>query len=90
MSQPDLINPMQLVTLALFLGALIAVWYFVQRNKSGLARRIGQGKRITVAEVTALSPTDRAMILAVDGREFLVLRSKGTAPVVTALGGGQA
>lgn len=88
MNQPDLFHPTQLVTLALFLGALFAAWYFVHRNKTGLARRIGQGKRITVAEVTALSPTDRAMILAVDGREYLVLRSKGTAPVVTALTAG--
>lgn len=85
MNQPDLFHPTQLITLVLFLGALIAVWAYVQRNKSGLARRLGTGKRISVAEVTALSPTDRAMILIVDGREFLVLRSKGTAPVVTPL-----
>ncbi len=89
MDPVDLINPIQLLTLIVFLGALLALWYVVQRNKSGLARRMGQGRRITVCEVAAISPTDRAMILSVDGREFLVLRARGAAPVVTALPGVQ-
>jgi flagellar protein FliO/FliZ len=83
----DLFHPTQLLTLALFLGALVAVWVYVLRNKSGLARKMGQGRRISVSEVASLSPTDRAMILTVDGREFLVLRAKGSAPVVTPLAG---
>jgi hypothetical protein len=33
---------------------------------------------------------DRAMILAVDGREFLILRCRGEAPLMTALPEGAA
>ncbi len=85
MAPPDLINPGQVLTLFVFLAGLGLLWYYVQRNKSGLARRMGNDRRIKVVEVAALSPTDRAMILAVDSREFLVLRAKGTAPVITEL-----
>lgn len=87
MQQAPDITLFQILTLVLFLGALLALWLYVQRNRDGLARKMGQDRRIKVAEVAALSPTDRAMILSVDGREFLVLRAKGTAPVVTPLNG---
>lgn len=76
---------MQFLTLFGFLAGLGLLWAYVQRNKSGLARRMGTDRRIQVTEVAALSPTDRAMILTVDTREFLVLRAKGSAPVVTEL-----
>lgn len=79
----------QIIVLVAFLAALGLVWLYVQRNKDGLARRVGQGRRIKVAETMALSPTSRAVILAVDGREFLVLNSRGSAPVVTPLTGEQ-
>ena len=85
MDPTDLIHPTQFLTLGLFMAALGVLWYYVQRNKSGLARRVGQGRRIAVAEVVSLSPTERAMILTVDGRDFLVLRAKGAAPVITLL-----
>lgn len=60
-------------------------WLVVQINKGGMARRIAGGRRVKVVEATALSPTDRAMILSVDGYEILVVRSKGAAPVLHAL-----
>lgn len=85
MDPTPLVQTSQILTLILFLGALGAVWFFVQRNRDGLARRVHQGKRITVAEVTAISPTDRAMILSVDGHDYLVLRARGFAPVLMAL-----
>ena len=66
--------------LALLLGAAAAVR--VMRGRGALPR---QGGRLRVAEVLALSPTDRAMILQVDGAEFLVLRQRGTAPVIQPL-----
>ena len=75
----------QYLTLAVFMLLLAGIWYLVQRNREALTHRTGKGRRISVLEVTALSPVDRAMILAVDGQEFLVLRSKGTAPVITQL-----
>lgn len=81
----DAIRPDQFITLALFMAVLALGWLVVKINQGGLSRRIAGGRRVTVAEVTALSPGDRAMILAVDGQEFLVLRCKGAAPVLQPL-----
>lgn len=87
---PPTASPLQFLIVALFLAGLGGLWYLVQRHRGGLAGRASRGRRIGVVEVTALSPQDRAMILAVDGREFLVLRIRGSAPVVTPLqAGGQ-
>jgi flagellar protein FliO/FliZ len=76
----DLITLNQIVTLALFMGALGALWWLVQRNKAGLSGRLAAQRRLRVVEATALGPRDRALILAVDGREFLVITARGTAP----------
>jgi flagellar protein FliO/FliZ len=81
-----MIRPEQIVTLGLFMAVLALVWGLVVRNRRGLSVRVGAGRRMAVAEVIALSPTDRAVILRVDGAEFLVLRCKGGAPVVCPLG----
>lgn len=76
----------QIVALVLFLGLLAALWLIVRRYKGALSGRLGQGRRVRVVEVTALSPADRAMILDVDGREFLLLRLRGAAPLLQELG----
>lgn len=81
----DAIRPDQFVTLALFMAVLAMGWLVVRINKGGLTRRIVGGRRLRLAEVTALTPNDHAMILIVDGQEFLVLRCKGAAPVMQAL-----
>lgn len=81
----DVIRPDQILTLALFMAVLGLGWLVVKMNRGGLARRLAGNRRMALVEVTALSPTDRAMILAVDGREFLILRCRGEAPVLTAL-----
>jgi flagellar protein FliO/FliZ len=79
------IRPDQILILILFLGALGLAWLAVQRNRAGLAERLGRGRRLRLAEAAAIGPGDRAMILAVDGREFLVLRIKGAPAVVVPL-----
>jgi flagellar protein FliO/FliZ len=79
-------RPGQLVVLALFMAALGLGWLLVKLNQGGLSRRLHQGKRLKLAEVTPLSPTDRALILEVDGRSFLLIRCKGTAPLLQEIG----
>ena len=81
----DVIRPEQLLTLTLFMAVLGLGWLVVKINRGGLARRIAGNRRMRLVEVAALSPSDRAMILAVDGREFLILRCRGEAPLMTAL-----
>ncbi|PLL12102.1 flagellar assembly protein FliO [Tabrizicola sp. TH137] len=81
----DVIRPDQILTLVLFMAVLCLGWLAVKMNRGGLARRLAGDRRMRLVEVAALSPTDRAMILKVDAREFLILRCRGEAPVVTAL-----
>jgi flagellar protein FliO/FliZ len=76
----DLIRLDQFVTLAIFMAALGVLWWLVHRNKAGLAGRLTAQKRLRVIEAAALGTRDRAMIVAVDGREFLVITARGTAP----------
>ena len=78
----DLITLNQIVTLALFMGALGALWWLVQRNKAGLSGRLAAQRRLRVVEATALGPRDRVLIVAVDGREFLLVSVRGAAPVL--------
>lgn len=81
-----LVRPEQILTLVLFMAVLGLGWLLVRFNRGGLSRRLTQGRRLRLAEVTALSPTDRAMILEADGRAFLLVRCKGAAPILRALG----
>lgn len=81
----DAIRSDQIITLVLFLGFLGLLWLVVRINRGGLGAKLRQGKRISVEEVTALSPTDRGIILKIDEREFFVLKSKGLTPVVMPL-----
>lgn len=80
------IRPGQIMVLALFMAVLALGWLVVKVNQGGLSRRLHQGKRLKLAEVAALSPTDRAVILEVDGRSFLLIRCKGVAPLLHDLG----
>jgi len=82
----SVIRPDQILVTLLFLAVLGAVWLGVRVWKGqGGAIRTTAGRRMKVAEVLALSPADRAMILRVDETEFLVLRLRGAAPVITQL-----
>lgn len=81
----DVIRPEQIVTVLGFLGVLGLLWVLVLRNRTVLARHVAGGTRMRMAETVPIGPGDRALILAVDGREFLILRVQGAAPVVVPL-----
>ncbi len=81
----ETVRPDQILTIFLFLGLLGLLWAFVRMNRSGLGAKLRQGKRVSVQEVTAVSPVDRAIILRIDNREFFVFKSKGVAPAITEL-----
>ena len=82
----DIIGLQQFIIVFVFLALLGAVWFVVRLNKGELRTRLAQGRRMELAEVTSLGGTDKALLLKVDDREFLVVNSKGAAPVVTDLG----
>ena len=81
----SVISSTQIMTMFLFMGLLGLLWLTVRLNRNGLTKKFGVGRRITVSEVTAIGPQDRAMILTVDRREYLVLRLRGAPPVITEL-----
>ena len=78
----DLLRPDQIIILTAFLAGLGGLWLMVQRHRDGLSARMGRGRRLRVIETAALGPSDRAMILSVDGHDFLLLRMRGAAPVL--------
>jgi flagellar protein FliO/FliZ len=82
----ELLRPDQIIPLAVFLTALGAVWIYVLRNRERLSARMGRGRRLRVVETAALGPADRAMILCLDDQEFLIVKLKGSAPVLRPLG----
>ena len=74
-----------LITLG-FLGVMVALLVVLRLKGSGLRRSLHQGKRITVIEETAISPTEKMRLVSIDNREFVVLSSKGVQPVLSELG----
>lgn len=86
----DLFRPDQILILLAFLGALAVAWAYVHRNRSALSARMARGRRLRVAEAAPIGPGDRAMILTVDGRDYLLIRLKGAAPVFRPLPAAQA
>lgn len=74
----ELIPYDKIATLAVFLGALGLAWLLVQRHRGGLAGHLHKGRRLRLTESAAIGPADRAMILTVDGRDFLVVQIKGS------------
>lgn len=78
----DLLRPDQIIILTAFLAGLGGLWLMVQRHRDGLSVRMGRGRRLRVIETAALGPSDRAMILSVDGQDFLLLRMRGAPPVL--------
>jgi len=82
----DVLRPDQIIALVGFLGALGVLWLLVQRHKGGLSSRLNRGKRLRLTEAAALGPADRAMILSVDGQDFLLVRLRGASPILHPLG----
>lgn len=69
----DHLTPDRLIVVGLFLAVLIGLWAVVQRNRTGLARRISGGRRLRVIEVLALGADGRATLIEAEGRMILVL-----------------
>jgi flagellar protein FliO/FliZ len=79
----DIITSEQALTALLFLALLGAVAFVLrlrQRGGGGVP-----GRRMRVAETLALSPGDQALILEVDGRDYLLVRQRGAAPAILGL-----
>lgn len=78
----DLIPYDKTLILIAFLAALCLLWLGVVRYKGGIVATLGQGRRLRVTETASLGASDRALILTVDDREFLLLKVKGAGLVL--------
>lgn len=80
----QIIGVQQIVVTVAFLAAMIIV-LVVLRSKGGAIRSsLKAGKRITVVEDTAVSPTERLRLVSIDDCEFIMLSAKGHQPTLVA------
>lgn len=81
----DIVSPQQVLTVALFLGVLGVFWLAVRLKKGPIRQTLTKGRRIRVSEVASLGGDDRAILMEVDGQDFLVVSTRKSAPAITAL-----
>ncbi|PWK60401.1 hypothetical protein [Roseicyclus mahoneyensis] len=72
----DQLTPDRLLIVGLFMAALIGVWALVQRNKTGLSKRLSGNRRLHLREALTLGPEGRALLLEAEGRMVLVIGSR--------------
>ena len=81
----QIIGTQQIVVTVLFLATMVAL-LLVLRRKGGVIRAsLKAGKRISVIEDTAVSPTERLRLICIDKSEFVMLSAKGQPPVLLPL-----
>ena len=61
---------------------MLVVLIILRRKGGAIRASLKAGKRISVIEDTAVSPTERLRLISVDESEFLILSAKGQAPVL--------
>ena len=78
----QIIGTQQIVVTAIFLGIMLVVLIVLRRNGGAIRASLKAGKRISVIEDTAVSPTERLRLISVDDCKFLMLSAKGQTPVL--------
>ena len=78
----QIIGAQQILVTAVFLGVMLVVLIILRRKGGAIRASLKAGKRISVIEDTAVSPTERLRLISVDESEFLILSAKGQAPVL--------
>ena len=78
----QIIGTQQIVVTAVFLGVMLVVLIILRRKGGAIRASLKAGKRIAVIEDAAVSPTERIRLISVDDSKFLMLSTKGQAPVL--------
>ena len=73
----------QLIIIVSFLSVMMLGWLLVRRYRGRIVRNLTSGKRLRLLEETSLSPQERLRLVAVDSQPFLIVSTKGQAPVIT-------
>ncbi|MGB1918826.1 MAG: hypothetical protein ACPHW3_06170 [Candidatus Puniceispirillales bacterium] len=78
----DTFSITQLVTIAVFLSALIGMMVLVRRFKEPLSKQLGGQRRIKLMEDTSIGTHERAKLIEVDGQSFLIISAKNQPPAI--------
>ena len=81
----QIIGTQQIVLTAVFLAVIIVVLIILRRKGGAIRASLKAGKRISVVEDTAVSPTERLRLISIDQSEFVMLSAKGQPPVLMPL-----
>ena len=78
----QIIGTQQIVVTSVFLGIMLVVLIILRCKGGAIRASLKAGKRIAVIEDAAVSPTERLRLISVEDSKFLMLSSKGQAPVL--------
>ena len=76
----NIIGTQQIVITAAFLGVMILMLIILRRKSTVIRASMKAGKRVSVVEDIAVSPTERLRLVKVDAQEFIMVSAKGHAP----------
>ena len=81
----NIIGTQQIVITAAFLGVMILMLIILRRKSTVIRASMKAGKRVSVVEDTAVSPTERLRLVKIDFQEFIMVSAKGHAPSLVPL-----
>ena len=81
----NIIGTQQIVITAAFLGVMILMLIILRRKSTVIRASMKAGKRVSVVEDTAVSPTERLRLVKIDSQEFIMVSAKGHAPSLVPL-----
>ena len=81
----NIIGTQQIVITAAFLGVMILLLIILRRKSTVIRASLKAGKRVSVVEDTAVSPTERLRLVKIDAQEFIMVSAKGHAPSLVPL-----
>ena len=81
----NIIGTQQIVITVAFLGVMILMLIILRRKSTVIRASMKAGKRVSVVEDTAVSPTERLRLIKVDAQEFIMVSAKGHAPSLVPL-----
>lgn len=81
----QIIGTQQIVVTVIFLAVMIVALIILRRKGGAIRASLKAGKRISVVEDTAVSPTERLRLISIDHSEFVMLSAKGQPPVLMSL-----
>jgi hypothetical protein len=77
----------RLIIVVLFLAVLLALRWYVTRNREVLSKTIAGDRRLTLCEVMPIGGGAKVALVEADGQSFCIVTHGKAAPAVVALNG---